>query len=109
VTDSQKQGVKQAAKDFYQAGRISLDMTLWAMKNAGYSKEETAEWLNLTNKRSRKMELCLIKAFCVGCKYHVFIKRHPGKPQVHWCNDYMQKCRDVKTCLPSPIRGEATK
>jgi hypothetical protein len=53
VTDSQKQGVKQAAKDFYQAGRISLNMALWAMKNAGYSKEETAEWLNLTNEGNK--------------------------------------------------------
>jgi hypothetical protein len=47
MSDEQKQGVKQAAKDFYQAGRITLSMALWAMKNAGYSKEEAASWLGL--------------------------------------------------------------
>jgi hypothetical protein len=47
MTDKQKQGVKQAARDFYQAGRITLAMALWAMKNAGYSKEEAANWLGL--------------------------------------------------------------
>jgi hypothetical protein len=43
----QKQGAKQAARDFYQAGRINLEMAVWAMKNAGYTREETAEWLEL--------------------------------------------------------------
>jgi hypothetical protein len=49
MTEKQKHNAKQAARDFYQAGRISLSMALWAMKNAGYSREETAEWLGLTN------------------------------------------------------------
>jgi hypothetical protein len=47
MTEKQKQGVKQAAREFYQAGRITLEMAVWAMKNAGYTKEETAEWLKL--------------------------------------------------------------
>jgi hypothetical protein len=54
MTEKQKQGVKQAARDFYQARRISLEMALWAMKNAGYTREETAEWLELA---SRPIEL----------------------------------------------------
>jgi hypothetical protein len=53
VTDKQKQGVKQAAKEFYEAGRITLSMALWAMKNAGYSREETAEWLDLTKQKEK--------------------------------------------------------
>jgi hypothetical protein len=47
MTEKQKQGAKQAARDFYQAGRINLEMAVWAMKNAGYTREETAEWLEL--------------------------------------------------------------
>jgi hypothetical protein len=47
MTEAQKEGVKQAARDFYRAGRISLEMAIWAMKNAGYAREETAEWLGL--------------------------------------------------------------
>jgi hypothetical protein len=35
MTMAQKEGVKQAAKEFYQDRRISLKMALWAMKNAG--------------------------------------------------------------------------
>jgi hypothetical protein len=31
--------------------RISLKMAVWAMKNAGYTREETAEWLELKNKK----------------------------------------------------------
>jgi hypothetical protein len=47
MTEKQKQGAKQAARDFYQAGRINLETAVWAMKNAGYTREETAEWLEL--------------------------------------------------------------
>jgi hypothetical protein len=47
MTQKQKQGVKQAAREFYLAERITLEMALWAMKNASYTKKETAEWLNL--------------------------------------------------------------
>jgi hypothetical protein len=47
VTEAQKQGVKQTARELYQDRRISLKMAVWAMKNAGYTHEETAEWLGL--------------------------------------------------------------
>jgi hypothetical protein len=47
MTKAQKEGVKQAAWDFYRAGRITLETAAWAMKNAGYTREETAEWLEL--------------------------------------------------------------
>jgi hypothetical protein len=47
MTEKQKQGVKQAAREFYRDGRINLEMAVWAMKNAGYTREETAEWLEL--------------------------------------------------------------
>jgi hypothetical protein len=49
VAPERRPGVKQAARDFYRAGRITLSMALWAMKNAGFSKDETAEWLELKN------------------------------------------------------------
>jgi hypothetical protein len=55
MTEKQKQGAKQAAREFCQAKRISLEMAIWAMKNAGYSREETADWLGLKN-RSVKQE-----------------------------------------------------
>jgi hypothetical protein len=45
MTEAQKEGAKQEARKLYQAGRISLKMAIWAMKNAGYAREETAEWL----------------------------------------------------------------
>jgi hypothetical protein len=48
MTQAQKQEVKQAARKFYRDRRISLKMAVWAMKNAGYTREETAEWLELT-------------------------------------------------------------
>jgi hypothetical protein len=47
MTEKQKQGARQAARDFYRAGRITLETAVWAMKNAGYTREETAEWLEL--------------------------------------------------------------
>jgi hypothetical protein len=47
MTEKQKQGVKQAAREFYRDRRISLETAVWAMKNAGYTREETAEWLEL--------------------------------------------------------------
>jgi hypothetical protein len=40
--------VKRTARELYRDRRISLEMAVWAMKNAGYTKEETAEWLKLT-------------------------------------------------------------
>jgi hypothetical protein len=46
---TQKEGVKQIARKLYRDKRISLKMAIWAMKNAGYTKEETAEWLGLEN------------------------------------------------------------
>jgi hypothetical protein len=45
MTEKQKQGVKQAALELYQARRMSLKMAVWAMKNAGYTREETEDWL----------------------------------------------------------------
>jgi hypothetical protein len=53
MTNVQKEGVKQTARKLYQDKRISLETAVWAMKNAGYSREETAEWLEL---ESRPME-----------------------------------------------------
>jgi hypothetical protein len=47
MTEKQKQEVKQSVREFYQAGRITLETAIWAMKNAGYTREETAEWLEL--------------------------------------------------------------
>jgi hypothetical protein len=47
MTDRQKDGVRQMARKLYHDRRISLEMVIWAMKNAGYSREETAEWLGL--------------------------------------------------------------
>jgi hypothetical protein len=47
MTEKQKQDVKQAALKFYLDRRITLDMAKWAMKNAGYSRKEIAEWLEL--------------------------------------------------------------
>jgi hypothetical protein len=54
MTDKQKQGVKQTARALYQARRISLSMAAWAMKNAGYTREETAEWLRVIEKHEEK-------------------------------------------------------
>jgi hypothetical protein len=53
MTEKQKQGVKQAALELYQARRMSLKMAAWAMKNAGYTREETAEWLRLAEKQEK--------------------------------------------------------
>jgi hypothetical protein len=54
VTEKQKQGVKQMARKLYRAGRITLKMAFWDMKNAGYTREETAEWLGLTEMSKEK-------------------------------------------------------
>jgi hypothetical protein len=54
MTEKQKQGAKQAARDLYRAKRITLETAAWAMKNAGYAREETAEWLELA---SQPMEM----------------------------------------------------
>jgi hypothetical protein len=48
MTEKQKEGVKQTARDFYRDRRITLETALWAMKNAGYTREETEEWLEIS-------------------------------------------------------------
>jgi hypothetical protein len=50
MTEAQKQGVKQTALKLYRDRRITLEMAIWAMRNAGYTREETAEWLISENK-----------------------------------------------------------
>jgi hypothetical protein len=47
MTEKQKLGVKQAARNFYRDRRITLETAIWAMKNAGYTREETVEWLEI--------------------------------------------------------------
>jgi hypothetical protein len=47
MTENQKQTAKETARELCQARRITLAMAVWAMKNAGYTREETAEWLEL--------------------------------------------------------------
>jgi hypothetical protein len=47
MTEKQKQAVKHSARELYQARRITLATAAWAMKNAGYTRKETAEWLAL--------------------------------------------------------------
>jgi hypothetical protein len=47
MTEKQKQDVKQVTREFYQDRRITLEMALWAMKNAGYTREETIKVLDL--------------------------------------------------------------
>jgi hypothetical protein len=51
MTEKQKNEAKQTARTLYQARRISLETAVWAMKNAGYTREETAEWLRLEDKK----------------------------------------------------------
>ncbi|MDR2094410.1 MAG: hypothetical protein LBP76_02690 [Treponema sp.] len=48
MTEKQKRDVKQTALKLYRDRRISLEMVVWAMKNAEYSREETAEWLEIS-------------------------------------------------------------
>jgi hypothetical protein len=65
MTKAQKDRVKQASRELYQAERISLKMAAWAMKNAGYTREKTAEWLELkreTIKRSNYDRITEIRA-----------------------------------------------
>jgi hypothetical protein len=45
MTEAQKEDVKEMARKLYEEKRISLGMALWAMKNAGYTREETAQWM----------------------------------------------------------------
>jgi hypothetical protein len=54
MTEKQKQAAKQTARDLCQARRITLGMEIWAMKNAGYAREETAEWLGLNERKLRE-------------------------------------------------------
>jgi hypothetical protein len=56
MTEKQKHEVKQTALKLYQDRRITLTMAIWAMKNAGYTREETAEWLELAEKSKEKMK-----------------------------------------------------
>jgi hypothetical protein len=60
MTESQKEGVKQTARELHQARRISLEMAVWEMKNAGYSREETAESLEL-NKPSKDESINIMR------------------------------------------------
>jgi hypothetical protein len=48
MTDKQKTEVKITVKKMHQDVRITLDTAIWAMKNAGYSKEETIEWMGIS-------------------------------------------------------------
>jgi hypothetical protein len=50
MTEKQKREVKQMARKLYRDRRITLETAIWAMKNAGYTREETAEWLELVCK-----------------------------------------------------------
>jgi hypothetical protein len=61
MTEKQRQEVKQTARELYQARRISLKTVVWAMKNAGYAREETAEWLELNEPELREA-ICLSAA-----------------------------------------------
>jgi hypothetical protein len=54
MTEKQKQGAREAARELYRARRISLGMAIWAMKNAGYTREETAQWIKLEKKENHK-------------------------------------------------------
>jgi hypothetical protein len=56
MSEARRQGVKQTAMDFYLARRISLEMAVWAMKNAEFSREETAEWLELVKQKEAESE-----------------------------------------------------
>jgi hypothetical protein len=47
MTEKRKQTAKATTRELYMAGKISLEMAIWAMKNAGYSSKETAEWLKI--------------------------------------------------------------
>jgi hypothetical protein len=49
MTKKQKHDVKEAARELYQDRCISLEMAIWAMKNAGYTREETVELLGLND------------------------------------------------------------
>jgi hypothetical protein len=49
MTKARKEGVKQMARKLYRDKRISLGMAAWAMKNAGYTREETAKWLEISD------------------------------------------------------------
>jgi hypothetical protein len=68
MTKAQKEGVKQAAKESYRAGRITLETALWAMKNAGYTREETAEWLALDEPTEKEGEAGGLRAANRGLK-----------------------------------------
>jgi hypothetical protein len=57
LTEKQRQTAKQTARELYMAGKISLEMAIWAMKNAGYSRKETAEWLELNELELNKPKL----------------------------------------------------
>jgi hypothetical protein len=48
----QKEGVKHIALKLYADERISLEMAIWAMKNAGYTREETSKIFELENRQN---------------------------------------------------------
>jgi hypothetical protein len=54
MIEKKKQGAKQAARDLYRAGRITLETAIWALQNAGYSQEERAEWVKSNENLKRR-------------------------------------------------------
>ncbi|MDR1902928.1 MAG: hypothetical protein LBQ88_11680 [Treponema sp.] len=48
VTGARKLQVKETALEFCRDRRISPEMAVWAMKNAGYTEDEAAEWLGVS-------------------------------------------------------------
>jgi hypothetical protein len=50
VTGAKRLEVKIAALEFCRDRRISPEMALWAMKNAGYTEDEAAEWLGVSGR-----------------------------------------------------------
>jgi hypothetical protein len=80
LTGEQKQEVKRTARKLYRDGRISLEMAVWAMKNAGYTEKETAEWLKLKaenkdggNNENRKI---------AGREGHASSPHRPGNSEI---------------------------
>jgi hypothetical protein len=66
MTEKQKQGVKEAARKLYRDRRISLEMAIWAMKNAGYTREET---VRLFEGSTGENDVCGNKANCQNGKH----------------------------------------
>jgi hypothetical protein len=49
MTEAQKEEVRQTARRLCRDRRISLETAIWAMKNAGYTRKETVEWLEISD------------------------------------------------------------